>query len=75
MAPRFGCQAPETPEQQEKDAQMIFNQITNAWFETYQEAERAITMVYIQDPTISRSGISRALEMLKRHFEQPRSEA
>ena len=64
----------ETPEQQEKDAQMIVKQILSGWFEDYHQAERAITEVYIPDPTISRAGISLALKRLKWHYDKPKSE-
>ncbi len=59
----------ETIEQQERDAKMIVKQITNAHFDTWEEVERAIVMLYIPDMTISRSGISRALEILQRHYQ------
>lgn len=71
----FRSTAPETSEQQEKDAQMIFNQVTSGHFGNYERAEFAVTLTYVGDPTVSRSGISRALELLKRHYSQPRSEA
>lgn len=54
---------------------MIFGEITSSEFGNYDNAEFAVTMTYSHDPTISRSGISRALEMLKRHYDQPRPEA
>lgn len=73
--PRFKCTAPETYEQQEKDAQMIFRQLTSSpGIATYKQAERICT-IYVADPEISRSGIGKALMMLKRHFAEPGDEA
>lgn len=59
---------PETFEQQEKDAKMIFTQITTGDFHNYKQAEEAIVFIYVPDLTISRSGIARAMKMLERHY-------
>ena len=58
----------ETYEQQMKDSDMIFKQITNGNFPTIDLAKRAICMIYIPDMSISRSGISHALERLEKHY-------
>ena len=59
----------ETYEQQIKDSDMIFTQITNGNFDDYQQAESAIVVLYVQDMTISRAGISRALGRIKKYYE------
>lgn len=58
----------ETLEQQTKDSNMIFTQITSGDFRTLDEAKQALVMFYITDLTISRSGISHALKRLEKHF-------
>ena len=61
----------ETYEQQMKDSDMIFNQITGGHFDTWSEVNRAVVMLYIPDMSISRAGISHALKRLERHFNTP----
>jgi hypothetical protein len=61
----------ETYQQQTKDSDMIFTQITTAAYKDFAEAQRAIVLLYIPDMTISRSGISHALKRVERHFESP----
>lgn len=58
----------DTVEQQNEDAQMIFDQITTSTIMTYNEALVLVVHVYMPDRTISRSGISKALDMLKKHY-------
>ena len=60
----------ETFEKQEQDAEMIWNQIISCEFDTFEEVQSAVTDIYITDLSISRTGISRALEMLKEHFDE-----
>ncbi len=74
MAPEFPPKAPESAEQQERDAQMIYRQIMSGEFGTYNQVEQVVAQVYVPDRSLSRAGINRALEMLKHHYSQPRSE-
>ena len=60
----------ETHEQQMKDSDMIYTQITTAFYDNFKEAERAIVVLYIRDMTISRAGISHALGRVERYFKQ-----
>jgi hypothetical protein len=60
--------ADETYEQQMRDSDMIFTQITTGDFPTFDMANRAIVMFYVTDMTISRAGISHALKRLERHY-------
>jgi len=59
----------ETYEQQTKDSNIIFTQITSADF-TLDEAKRAIVMLYIPDMSVSRAGISHALKRLEQYYER-----
>lgn len=61
-------QAPETLEQQTRDSDMIFRQITTGKFENMQEVNQAVVMLYVMDPSISRSGISHALKRLESYY-------
>lgn len=58
----------ETYEQQMKDSEMIFNQITSGGFDNFSEVNQAIVMLYVPDMTISRAGISHALKRLEKHY-------
>lgn len=60
----------ETYEQQIKDGDMIFTQITSGDFDTWNDVNRAIVMLYVPDMTISRAGISYALKRLEQHYKQ-----
>ncbi len=60
--------APETPEQQSQDSDMIFAQITSGDFQSYAEAQDAVVAIYIPDMTVSRAGISHAMKRLEGHF-------
>jgi len=58
----------ETLDNQTKDSEMIFMQVTSGSFENYEQAEQLVVMLYVPDMTISRAGISHALGRLKRHY-------
>lgn len=58
----------ETHDQQTKDSDMIFTQITTGNFKDFNEANQAIVMLYVPDMTISRAGISHALKRLENYF-------
>lgn len=58
----------ENYEQQMKDSDMIFKQITSADYANMREAYRAIVTLYVPDFTISRAGISHALKRLMEHY-------
>ncbi len=60
----------ETYEQQMKDSNMIFKQITTASYTSFREAEIAIVKFYVPDMTISRSGISHALKRVAMFFNE-----
>jgi hypothetical protein len=65
-----GMRMDETYEQQMKDSDMIFTQITSGNFENWLDVNQAIVMLYVPDMTISRAGISHALKRLERHYKQ-----
>ena len=58
----------ENYEQQMKDSDMIFTQITSADYDNISDANRVIVTLYVPDMTISRAGISHALKMIEKHF-------
>ena len=60
--------AVENYEQQMKDSDMIFTQISTSAIDNFEEAERLLVM-YIMDMTISRAGISHARGRLKQYYE------
>lgn len=60
---------PETYEQQMKDSEMIYRQITSAGYDNFEEVNRAIVTIYVPDMSISRAGISHALKRLEKYFE------
>ena len=60
----------ETHEQQMKDSDMIFTQITSGNFDNWNDVNQAVVMLYVPDMTISRAGISHALKRLERHYKQ-----
>jgi len=62
--------AQENVDQQQKDSDMIFTQITSGSFSNYTEAELALVTLYVPDTSISRSGISHAMVRLKAHFDK-----
>jgi len=51
-----------------EDSDMIFTQISTGNFDDYQIAQRAIVLLYLPDRTISRAGISHALQRLERFY-------
>jgi hypothetical protein len=59
----------ESYEQQMKDSDMIFTQISSGDF-SLADYEAAICMLYVPDMSISRSGISHALKRLERHYKE-----
>lgn len=59
----------ETIEQQEKDSQQIFKIISTADYESFEEAERAVVLFFVMDMSYSRAGISKALDMLRKHYD------
>jgi hypothetical protein len=62
--------APETLDQQMKDSNLVYNQITLAGIKTYKEAERMIVYLYVPDISISRAGISHALKRLEKFYSE-----
>ena len=58
----------ETYEQQMRDSDMIFKQITSANYDNFDDAKRVVVMLYIPDLTVSRSGISHALKRLEKYY-------
>ena len=58
----------ETVEQQMKDSEMIFVQVTSGDFDSFEQVQRLVVMLYVPDMTISRSGISHALKRLEKHY-------
>ncbi|REK56655.1 MAG: hypothetical protein DWQ49_09805 [Bacteroidetes bacterium] len=60
----------ETYEQQMKDSDMIFTQITSGDFDNWNDVNRAVVMLYVPDMTISRAGISHALKRLEQYYKQ-----
>lgn len=59
-----------TQENQQRDSDMIFTQITSGDFPTWELAKQALAFLYVPDMTISRSGISHAMERLERHYSE-----
>lgn len=61
----------ESYDQQMKDSDMIFTQISTGDFNS-DSFEMAVVMLYVPDMSISRAGISHALKRLEQHYkEQP----
>jgi hypothetical protein len=59
----------ETPEQQQRDADRIFDVITaSPVVKDYAHAQRVVVGAYVFDETVSRAGISLALKRLEQHF-------
>ena len=58
----------ETVEQQLKDSDMIFTQISTSAIDTFEDAKRLIVIIYVPDMEISRSGISHALGRLDFYY-------
>lgn len=53
---------------QNADAEMIFKQISTSSIDNYEDAERLMCALYVPDMSISRSGISLAMKLLKRYY-------
>jgi hypothetical protein len=60
----------ETIEQQTKDSDMIYKQITSGCFDNFSQALHAVVMLYVTDMSISRSGISHALKRLEKYYQE-----
>lgn len=60
--------AQENIDQQTKDSNIIFTAISTGAFDNYEEAERAVTILYGLDMSFSRAGISHALERLRKFY-------
>ena len=58
----------ETYEQMMKDSEMVFTAISSGDFDNFGQAEQAVALFYIPDRSISRSGISHALERLEKFY-------
>lgn len=59
----------ENYEQQMKDSDMIFTQISTSEIDNFEEAEKLLLM-YVMDMSISRAGISNARGRLKQYYEK-----
>lgn len=51
-----------------KDSEMIFKQITNGDFPTFEMANDAVCQLYVVDKSVSRGGIAHALGRLEQHY-------
>ncbi len=60
---------PETYDQQMKDSDMIFKQISSV-ADSFAEAEQMVIHLWVPEMSISRSGILHALERLERYFKE-----
>jgi len=58
----------ETYENQMRDSDIIFTAISTSGAKNFEEANRMITMAYIMDLSVSRSGISHALGRLEKYY-------
>lgn len=61
------------PEVWQADSDHIFTALTSGGLTTFEEAERAVVMLYIPDMSFSRAGISHALKRLEQHFQTEES--
>lgn len=50
-----------------KDSENIFKAISSS-FENFKEAEHAVVVSYVPDPSFSRAGISDALKRLQEYY-------
>ena len=69
----------DTPEQefdkQNRDAEIIFKAITTSeGFDTYEQVEEAVMLMYFPDLSFSRAGISLALRRLERVYKSNQSD-
>lgn len=60
----------EDYECQMKDSDQIFTAISSGDFDDFKQAEQAVVMLYVMDPSFSRSGISHALKRLERFYDE-----
>ena len=60
----------ENVNQQMKDSDMIFTQISTSAIDNFADAQRLIVTTYVPDMTISRAGISHVLKRLENHYNQ-----
>ena len=58
----------EDYDQQNRDADMIFTQISTSAIDNFNDAQQLICNLYVQDMTISRAGISLALKRLEEFY-------
>lgn len=58
----------ETREQQKRDSEMIFTQVSTGAFDDFIMAQQAVVMIYVPDMSISRSGIAHALTRLEKFY-------
>ncbi|MBW8034102.1 MAG: hypothetical protein FVQ79_00090 [Planctomycetes bacterium] len=58
----------ETYAQQTSDSEMIFTAISSGAYDNFDQAQQAVVLFYVPDLTVSRAGISHALERLERHY-------
>lgn len=58
----------ETYEQQKRDSEMIFTQVSTGAFDDFGMAQEAVLMIYVPDMSISRSGIAHALTRLEEFY-------
>lgn len=58
----------ETKEQHQQDSERIFTAITSGKFETFVEAQEAISKLYMPDKSFSRGGICLALNRLSNYY-------
>ena len=64
----------ESYEQQTKDSDMIFKQISTSAIDNFVDAEKLL-VTYIMDMSISRAGISHARERLQKFYQNKRKMA
>jgi hypothetical protein len=62
--------AEENHENQKRDSDIIFTAISTGDFDNFEQARRAVVMLYVTDMSFSRAGISLALVRLERFYEQ-----
>jgi hypothetical protein len=55
-------------EEQKKWSDRIFNAVSNGGARDYHQAESMVISFWVPDMSVSRAGISHALERLKRHY-------
>lgn len=65
--------ANETSTEFLEDSDIIFTAISTSAYSSFKEAEQAVAMMYVTDPSFSRAGISHALKRLERHYNNPKA--